>query len=124
MLQIRKGVFETNSSSTHSLTICSKEQYDKLCKEELFITDSDKIVGYDYIQERFYDKCEDKGDYASCKDCLEDYGIHECQFCKDYHIKTLDDYFEDEYLEIFEEKYTTEHGDEIVIFGKYGNDNY
>lgn len=28
MRQIRKNVFETNSSSTHSLTICTKEEYD------------------------------------------------------------------------------------------------
>lgn len=120
MIQVRKSIFETNSSSTHSLTICSKEDYDKLCREELFITDSDEIVGYDYIQKCFYDKCEDKGSYTNCKDCLEDYGIHECKLCQDDYIKTLDDYFEDEYLEVFEEQYTTEHGDEIVVFGKYG----
>ena len=28
-VQIRKNVFETNSSSTHSLVICSKDLYDK-----------------------------------------------------------------------------------------------
>lgn len=28
MRQIRKNVFETNSSSTHSLTMCTKEEYD------------------------------------------------------------------------------------------------
>ena len=27
--QIRKGVFETNSSSTHSLTICLKSDFDR-----------------------------------------------------------------------------------------------
>ena len=27
--QIRKGVFETNSSSTHSLVMCLKSDYDK-----------------------------------------------------------------------------------------------
>lgn len=26
---IRRGVFETNSSSTHSLTMCSENEYDK-----------------------------------------------------------------------------------------------
>jgi hypothetical protein len=28
-VQIRKGVFETNSSSTHSITIVSKEEFEK-----------------------------------------------------------------------------------------------
>lgn len=35
--QIRNGVFETNSSSTHSLSIISKEQSDLLDKEEVYI---------------------------------------------------------------------------------------
>ncbi len=30
--QIRRGVFETNSSSTHSLTMCSKKEYDEFEK--------------------------------------------------------------------------------------------
>lgn len=28
-MQIRQGVFETNSSSVHSLTMCSSEEYKK-----------------------------------------------------------------------------------------------
>ena len=28
-ITIRRGVFETNSSSTHSLTICTNESYEK-----------------------------------------------------------------------------------------------
>lgn len=35
MKQIRKGVFETNSSSTHSITICTLEDYEKFKKGEL-----------------------------------------------------------------------------------------
>ena len=37
MIQIRKNVFETNSSSTHSLVICSKEEWEALKNNELFI---------------------------------------------------------------------------------------
>ena len=32
---IRRGVFETNSSSTHSMTIVAKEDFDKWKKGEL-----------------------------------------------------------------------------------------
>lgn len=35
MKQIRQGVFETNSSSTHSITICTKEEYEKFKAGEL-----------------------------------------------------------------------------------------
>ena len=37
MIQFRYGVFETNSSSTHSMIICTKAQYDKLAAGELYI---------------------------------------------------------------------------------------
>ena len=33
--QIRRGVFETNSSSTHSLTMCMKSDYDRWVAGEL-----------------------------------------------------------------------------------------
>ena len=36
-VQVRQGVFETNSSSTHSLSIISKEQFDLLEKGEVYI---------------------------------------------------------------------------------------
>ena len=34
MYQIRQGVFETNSSSTHSLCICTKKEYEDLPNKE------------------------------------------------------------------------------------------
>ena len=37
MIKIRKNVFETNSSSTHSLVVCSKEEWEALKNNELFI---------------------------------------------------------------------------------------
>lgn len=41
--QIRIGVFETNSSSTHSITICTPEQLEKLNKKE-YTGISEKIL--------------------------------------------------------------------------------
>lgn len=32
MRQIRKNVFETNSSSTHSITICTQQEFDEFKK--------------------------------------------------------------------------------------------
>ena len=37
MFKIRQGVFETNSSSVHSMIMVNDEEYKKLNKEELFI---------------------------------------------------------------------------------------
>ena len=33
--QIRRGVYETNSSSTHSLTMCSEEEFEQWENGEL-----------------------------------------------------------------------------------------
>lgn len=35
--QIRRGVYETNSSSTHSLTMCSEEEFEQWKNGELFL---------------------------------------------------------------------------------------
>lgn len=43
--QIRRGVFETNSSSVHSLTMCSSEEYYKWEDEKvLYWRDEDKFA--------------------------------------------------------------------------------
>lgn len=38
-IQIRTGVFETNSSSVHSITMCSKDTYNKWGDGEVFYCD-------------------------------------------------------------------------------------
>ena len=41
IFQVRQGVFETNSSPTHTLTICSKDDFDKWKHGEVFWLDND-----------------------------------------------------------------------------------
>ena len=41
--QIRQGVFETNSSSTHSITMCSGKVYDAWKAGELYFVPYDEI---------------------------------------------------------------------------------
>lgn len=40
MITIRRGTFETNSSSTHSICICTKDNYDKWVNGELYLNES------------------------------------------------------------------------------------
>ena len=94
MKQIRLGVFETNSSSTHSLTICGKAEFEAWKMGEKYLDAyKDKLVDKSELTE---DKMEDE-DYQSFETWNYDY-------C----------------LETFIKYYTTESGDEIVAFGKYG----
>ena len=94
--QVRIGVFETNSSMTHSLTICTEEDFDKWEKGELlFDRYSDKLINASDIKE----DDEDDPQYI-----------------------TQDMFYDDEYLESFTEYFTTPSGDRMVAFGNYGND--
>lgn len=98
MKVIRMGVFETNSSSTHSITMCSKEDYNKWEKGELL---------FDMCKEKFVPL-----------DKQEEYKT-ENKWCE---LITSEEYWDDEYLETFEETFTTKSGEKIVAFGKYGYD--
>jgi len=95
MRTIRRGVFETNSSSTHSISIVSKEEFDKWKNGELL---------YDRYEKLFLTKDESQE--------LEDQD----------DLNTYDEYFDDGCLEGFTKKHTTKSGDEIIAFGKYGYD--
>jgi hypothetical protein len=39
-----------------------------------------------------------------------------------YEVCTLDQFFNNEYLESFEDSYTTKNGEEVIAFGLYGYD--
>lgn len=113
--QIRFGVFETNSSSTHSLCICTKEEYDKWIEGEyIFDYYNNKLIkkpeGWDEAVEKYDDAIEDEEGVEWTGS--EEYDRED--------LKTYDEWYEDEYLKTYEEKYTSPSGDEIVIFGKYG----
>lgn len=51
MIQTRFGIFETNSSSTHSLILCTDETYQKFMHEELFVDwDEEEFVSIDALR--------------------------------------------------------------------------
>lgn len=97
MKQIRHGVFETNSSSTHSLTMCLKADYE-LFKAGKLILDADGVLipVTDDIRKEIRDD-PDWNDY-----------------------KTFDQIGEEK--DSFESEVTTPSGDVVVAFGEYGYD--
>ena len=110
---IRFGVFETNSSSTHSLTMCSSEDYDKWVNGDVLLNDNWNFKGQQWItKEKAIEYLKEKS-YYNEDDDLEEL-LAECEFY------TENKYFDDEYLEGYSETYTTANGDEVVAFGKFG----
>ena len=43
--QIRRGVYETNSSSTHSLTMCSEEDFEQVVNYQMATCERMDIIG-------------------------------------------------------------------------------
>ena len=118
VIKIRRGVFETNSSSTHSITICTKDKYKSFVNNELYIDDySGKLITQEELEEMFekYNKEYEEKHGEILFDSLED-------FKKKEGIITYDEWYSDEDYEQYYEEYTTPKGEEIVVFGKYGYD--
>lgn len=95
MRQIRRAVFETNSSSVHTITICTSDDYQKF-KDGTYMLDAynSHLVPYD----------------------------EEIRKSNTYQYKTYDEYYEDWDLETYTHHFTTPYGDEMIAFGKYGRD--
>lgn len=116
MINIRKGVFETNSSSTHSLTICSAEEYDKFIKGEYY---------YDEFNDVFLTKEEVNRKFNEYLNDYEDeIGTDKAELFKDflqykyiYKYESFGEGYEDLYT-----SYTTKNGDRVVAFGYFGYD--
>ena len=120
--QIRRGVFETNSSSTHSLTMMMKSDYKRWKEEELYLYDGSGW-GWEFskpVENQLYTRDEavefvKKNKYYKDVDEIDDDALRDCDFI------SWDDEGS-EYLESFYQEFTTPSGETIVAFGEYGYD--
>lgn len=134
--QIRRGVFETNSSSTHSLTMCSEEEFEAWKRGEVLfqpygkkdfvsateLSESDKKKAEEDYEEN---KTEFQKDWNDLSD--EAKQKYFTKFAKendliDEDAKTYEQYMNYGDLETFVQRYTSKSGDKIVAFGEYGYD--
>ena len=125
MIQIRRKVFETNSSSTHSLTMCMKSEYLEFSKGTKYLVDW-------YTAPKKFMTFEEVIDWAQSTNKMDNDAIEELKnmyekndldgvadYLCDYAIYTEDTYENDE-LEDFYEEFTTPNGETVVTFGHYG----
>jgi uncharacterized protein (UPF0305 family) len=126
MRQVRNGVFETNSSSVHSITMCMKSDYDKWVNGELYWDRwSNKFVTKEVV-EKFIEKLreefrEDNPDYVQGDEEWEEEFMEYVDDDKQYYTyEEFNDYECIEY-ETFANTFTTPSGEEVVSFGYYGN---
>ena len=142
MKQIRNSVFETNSSSVHTLSICSKKQFEEwqagLIRYDPWndtFSDNDietlEQIKKDAVEHyKQYKECDpytkkwdelDEGDRQRYIDLYVKQHLAEINEEKGMTWEYWRNYYH-EYCEYSEKHYKTEHGDEIVAFGKGGYD--
>lgn len=128
MKQIRKNVFETNSSSTHSLTMCSKDEFDMWVKGELLLNDGGGYGSDSELRKKQFLTYDEavivlRSNKYTSPDL--DYNDKEAvlEALADDDIMMYDKFWErHEDLESFERTYKTAGGEEVVAFGYYGYD--
>lgn len=122
MKLIRRGTFETNSSSTHSITMCKESDFDKWKNGEMYwdrwnesLVSKEEVekemakLKEEFISEHLdYDK-----DDIDWEEQLEDYLNSDKEY---YTYEEFNNYDYIEY-ETFEDSY-----DGVVAFGYYGMD--
>ena len=110
-IQVRKGLFETNSSSVHSIVMCSDSDFEKWKNGESIYS----------IEDGCLVSIEDK-DYLEWKKLTDEEKEEEWSM---YNYLTYDQFFNDydamEY-ETFKTSYDTPKGETVVAFGYYGHD--
>lgn len=143
MIQIRKNVFETNSSSTHCMVIGTASDFEKWENGEVYYYDSWRNDGHRFITKeeaidklknseyrnsdtdkaiKYLETCElDASDYDDDEDEAKR-DIFEEMASKD--IYEYDYYVNDrcEYLESEETTYNTPGGETIKVLCHYGYD--
>ena len=123
MITIRRNTFETNSSSTHSMVICTAEEFEKWANGELYASrweegfkTKEEVIenlkkGYgEYFDENGDFVCPEFGYY----DTLEELINEESEWFD------LDGWCGE--LECDENEYTTSSGEKLKIMCRYGND--
>ena len=100
-VQVRLGMFETNSSSVHTLTMCSRKQLEDWKKGDVvYDEDSNDFVPIDELNES--DLAElDHETYYTYEGFYESFG---------------------EWYETFERRQILDNGQEVIGFGYFGHD--
>lgn len=147
MKLFRRGTFETNSSSTHSITMCKESDFDKWKNGELYYCDNDGKFYDEEGRKRLikkqiiYNKAEYHNGSYTYKGITTTYAEIDKLYTEENLSELTDeeietyleedfDYYEipityeewDEYFEYekYENSYTTDEGETIIAFGYYG----
>jgi hypothetical protein len=124
-VQVRQGVFETNSSSTHSVSVCLATDWDAFNRGDLWMRPSDgKMLPADEAEEfneelinsRVENSKRWKTPYTR-EEIIKDYATDLYKSHADYYA-----WAENTYYDFFDEGSVLSNGTHVVTFGYYGHD--
>ena len=127
MIKIRYGVFETNSSSVHTLSIAQNDEIDKLKSNELLVNKgydrTDYLITYDEALSSLKEAVNEYGDTEDRQTLASGDEEEIYRLMYEYDIaERFSSYTDPEWLEPYEEEFITDSGDKILVFGRYGRD--
>ena len=120
MIQVRSKVFETNSSSTHSITMCTKNEFDEWRNGKVYRNDGWWSNSTSTLKNKAfltYDEAIELVKSSSYYKPIED-GEDIGEYLKEYEIYSYDNW--GEYYENDVTHYTTPSGEDIVAVCYYG----
>lgn len=109
---IRRCLFETNSSSVHSITMCDDDTYKKWESGEVLYND---WYGKFMTEEELNSIMKEKGVDITNDDEVSEY-------MSDYNIYDYDDFWDNVEYETYNNTYETKSGEIVHAFGYYGHD--
>lgn len=122
MIQIREGVFETNSSSTHSICMCMKSEFEAWKNgESIYNSWRERIFTAKELREcinrnEWWEHLREKARNLSDRELIEfmiEEGGDEWQSYEDWRNGELEGYHRE---------FTTPSGETVVAFGEFGFD--
>ena len=127
MKQVRSNTFETNSSSTHSICMCTKDQYDSWASDwdslkvdsVLYSNYKGKFVTVEEAVKytnRYHDYVE-LSDILNTNSPKHDDAV-DCM--RDESFMTCDDFDNNNDNESYYDEFVTPGGETVVAFGNYG----
>lgn len=102
MRQVRRSVFETNSSSTHSITVCTEEDFERFRRGELM---------YDSYRDELVPTDEEIWENSPHRFFNHD------KFFNPWNDEAR---VWRESFETYAKSFTTPSGEDMVVFGEYG----
>ena len=134
MIKVRYGVFESNSSSVHSLIMCgSNEYYEFMNNKLLYYRWEDRFISNKEALDKLYKEVKDEDEFM--EDFNLPYGFSRDELDKiplEYlgaYLNNFAGILSSDYMfgydfeyETFDNDYTTSNGEVVHAFGYYSHD--